>query len=217
MESPLCPPTDPGFRLIETFLWVPGKGIRHAERHMARLRRSAEGLGIIPRNVEEVLQEISGCYCQRVRLTVNAAGKAEATTQPFTPLARDTIWRIGIEDARLQSHDPWLRVKTTEQGLYDRARLAMPDTLDELVFMNENNNICEGTITSIFVDTGQGMLTPPISCGVLPGVLREALLETGQVCEAVLSLNDLKRAKAIYVGNSLRGLIPARLVSTGIG
>ena len=78
---------------------------------------------------------------------------------------------------------------------------------------NERGEVCEGTITNIFVDAGDGgaLLTPAQSCGLLPGVLRADMLETGKAVEAVLSVGDLQAAKALFVGNSLRGLIRASL------
>ena len=81
-----------------------------------------------------------------------------------------------------------------------------------MVLLNERGQVCEGTITNVFADFGDGvLLTPRIDCGLLPGVLRGELLDTGKAEEAVFSFDDLKSAKAVFVGNSLRGLIPARL------
>lgn len=56
------------------------------------------------------------------------------------------------------------------------------------------------------------MVTPPISCGCLPGVLREEMLLSGQAQEGILFLEDLRDAAEVFVGNSLRGLIAADLV-----
>ena len=140
-------------------------------------------------------------------------GQAEVTAQPFAPLPEGTVWRVGIARERVRSDDPWRQVKTTERGLYDCARAAMPDGIDELLFLNDNDELCEGTITNIFVETEAGLLTPPLSSGVLPGILRAELLETGQAREAILTRADLQSAKQIHVGNALRGLIRAALPS----
>ncbi|MGB8622576.1 MAG: aminotransferase class IV, partial [Paracoccaceae bacterium] len=105
----------------------------------------------------------------------------------------------------------WLGVKTTRRALYDAARAALPDGLDELLYLNQRGEVCEGTITNIFFETGQGLLTPPLSCGLLPGVLRAELLAQGRAREAVLRPADLGTARAVFVGNSLRGLIRAEI------
>ena len=111
----------------------------------------------------------------------------------------------------MRADDPWLGVKSTQRAIYDAARANLPSELDELIYCNDDGWLCEGTITNIFVDQGEGLLTPPLDCGVLPGVLREELLEMGRAREVRLRLNDLAICDRIYVGNSLRGLIPARL------
>lgn len=211
MEGPLRPPVDPGFRLIETFRWQPGEGIVRRARHLARLQRSAARLGIVPRGVQGALNGPHGDDPLRVRLTVDAVGRAEATYTPFVPLPAGTVWRVQLAEARLESTDPWLSVKTTRRELYDRARADMPGGVDELIFLNEKGELCEGTITNLFVRIRKRLLTPPVRCGLLPGALREAMLEAGEATESILMPESLLDAEEIFVGNSLRGLIAAEL------
>ncbi len=116
-------------------------------------------------------------------------------------------WRLGLAAARLRSADPWLRVKSSRRAVYDAARAGMAPALHDLVFLNERSEVCEGSITNLFFDRGQGMRTPPLASGLLPGVLRAELLAQG--CrEEVLMANDLPRVR-LWVGNALRGLCPA--------
>ena len=212
MEGPLCPPSDPGFRLIETFRWVPDTGILRHARHLSRLRRSAAALGIVI-VAEEVEQALSGLDeldsggPLRVRLTVDAAGRAEVTTQPFVPLAQNTVWNVAICQTRLNAADPWLRVKTTCRALYDQARADMPAGTQEIVFLNQHDEVCEGSITNVFARINGQLVTPALRCGLLPGILREELLDTGAAVESVLTPGDLAGAEEVFVGNSLRGLI----------
>ena len=212
MESPLCPPADPAFRLIETFLWEPDRGIRRRDLHLARLMRSAARLGITPENIPHVLEGLSGDQALRVRLTVDAAGRAEVTSAPFTPMPDGAIWRVAWADQRVRSSDPWLQVKTTERQVYDAARASLPDGVDELLFLNERGELCEGTITNLFAQMQDKLLTPPLISGVLPGVLRQEMIDNGDAFEALLTQDSLRDARTIYMGNSLRGLIPAQLV-----
>ena len=212
MESPLCPPPDAGFRLIETFRWEPGRGIKRRDRHVARLARSAARLGITPHGVDTALKTLAGDVPLRVRLTIDAKGQADLTHAPYQALPEGTLWRVALSDVTLASADPWLQVKTTQRQVYDAARAALPVGADEVLFLNERGEVCEGTITNVFVDLGQGLITPPLSSGVLPGILREELIETGKVRAAPVTVDDLSRASAAFVGNSLRGLIPIRLI-----
>lgn len=215
MEGPFRPPADPGFRLIETFLWTPAQKMVRRDRHLARLRRTAARFGIRLPDVEAEIDRLSSTGPLRGRLTVDRQGQAHLSTQAFEPLAPGTIWRLGLAETRLRAEDPWLSVKTTQRQIYDTARAGLPPHLDELIFLNEDGWLCEGTITNLFVDLGDGLLTPPLSCGVLPGVLRAALIDTGRAREAPLDLAALSGGRALYVGNSLRGLIPARLSDDG--
>ena len=81
---------------------------------------------------------------------------------------------------------------------------ALPEGLDEVLFLNERGEVCDGSITTVFFDRGEGMRTPPLSSGLLPGVLRAEL-----ACpEEVLRAEDLSGVR-LWVGNALRGLIPA--------
>jgi 4-amino-4-deoxychorismate lyase len=74
-----------------------------------------------------------------------------------------------------------------------------------VILANERGEVCDGSITTVFFDRGHGLRTPPLSCGLLPGVLRAEL----GLPEEILRLEDLP-AVQLWVGNSLRGLIPAR-------
>lgn len=190
-------------RLIETLLW-DGAGFPRLARHLARLASGAVALGFPcdPGSVERALLAAVGDAPLRVRLTLGAAGDAEVTVAAL-PVGK-AEWRLGLAAERLASDDPWLRVKSTRRAAYDAARAGLPAGLDEVVFLNERGEVCDGTITTVFFDRGEGMRTPPLRCGLLPGVLRSELA----VPEEVLRAEDLPRVR-LWVGNALRGLIPA--------
>jgi 4-amino-4-deoxychorismate lyase len=207
VESPICPS---GTRLIETLKWDGAKLVRR-DQHLARLRASANILGfaVDEAALANALASVGGTDTQRVRLTIGRAGDTEITSAVLGPVAAE--WCVTLAGQCLSSHDPFLRHKTTQRKLYDQTRAALPGGISEAIFANERGEICEGTITSVFFDIGGGFATPPLSCGCLPGILRAELLDSGICHEAILQINDLDRAK-LWVGNSLRGLIPARIV-----
>lgn len=193
---------DPDLRLIETLLWDGARFPRLA-LHEARLARSAAALGWpAPDGVVEALAGMP-MVPQRVRLTMDAAGTL--VVEPGALPAARAEWVVRLAGERLASDNPWLRVKTTRRALYDAARAGLPVGVDEVIFLNERGEVCEGTITNLFFDRGQGMRTPPLICGLLPGVLRAEL----GVPEEVLLARDLPRVR-LWVGNALRGLIDAR-------
>ena len=188
---------EPGLRLIETMLW-DGAAAPRWPLHLDRLRRSAALLGwgcpeVVPSGPD---------HLARLRLTLDREGRVDWTVAPLPPAKVD--WRVGLAEERLRSDDPWLQVKSTRREVYDRARASLPEGLDEVIFLNERGEVCDGSITSVFFDRGQGMRTPPIACGLLPGVLRAEL----GYPEEILPAGDLPNVR-LWVGNALRGLIPA--------
>ncbi|MBB6413120.1 aminotransferase class IV [Mesorhizobium sangaii] len=216
-ESALRDGNTADFQLIETMRWEPGSGFLRFDRHLARLYGSAAELGFAcdPQRVGDVLgNAVSGSgIALRTRLALSRDGEATASAQPYEPLAADKVWVLRLARTRLDSHDTLLRHKTSRRHLYSHARAEYLITqADEVLLANERGEICEGTITNVFADLGDGMLaTPRLDCGLLSGVLRAELLDEGRAREAIYSYGDLQSAKAIFVGNSLRGLIPAKL------
>ncbi len=204
------------FQLIETLRWEPDGGFLRLDRHLARLASSAQQLGfrLSDEAIGETLRAAAvGDGPLRVRLTLSREGHAAIVTQPFQPLPEGTVWKLAIARTRLEGTDPLVRHKTTRRDAYNTARAEYrPDEADEVLLLNQRDQVCEGTITNIFVEDDDGpFLTPILSCGLLPGVLRGELLQSGRAREAVLSSDDIISAKAVYVGNSLRGLIPTQL------
>lgn len=216
-EGALRDRNGPGFELIETLRWDPAAGFVRLERHLARLYASAGALGFTadPQRIGEALHDCEGERVPlRVRLSLARNGEVTGITQPFEPLPEDTVWTLRIAGTRLDSSDPLLRHKTTRRTLYEAARAEFPrGQADEMLLLNERGEVCEGTITNVFLDAGDGglLLTPALACGLLPGVLRGELLDTGKAREATLTLHDLWTARKIFVGNSLRGLIEAKI------
>lgn len=207
------------FSLIETFRYDPAGGFVRIARHIARLRKSAEhfGFAFSRAGIErELARAGSAGSMLRIRLELAPDGALAITAAPFSLQGHDAVWHIAIAETRLDSGNPLLGHKTTRRAVYEKARAEFaPAEIREVLLENERGEICEGTITNLFIRRrGEDqLLTPPLRCGLLPGILRAQLLENGIGREAVIGRNDLAEAGEIFVGNSLRGLIRARLVS----
>jgi 4-amino-4-deoxychorismate lyase len=211
VEGPFRGQLPDNLTLIETFGWRYGPGFVHVREHLARLERTARLLGVpFDRGAIErgLGAHAGGIRPLRLRLTVARTGRVGIEATELSP--GPEVWTVRLAEERLDPADPWLRIKTSVRGLYDRTRAALPEGVDEVLFLNHRGELAEGTITNVFLRVGETLLTPPRAAGLLPGVLRGVLLRQGQAQEAVLRPEDLARGE-LFVGNSLRGLCRARL------
>ena len=209
---------DPGFELIETMRLEAGS-YRFLDLHLDRLRSSAEALGFAcPRSaIADALAEHASQCAQgvhRLRLTLAHDGRwaiGSAVLAEDAPIPR--FARIAEE--RLDADDYLLRHKTTARKRYDAALATLanhPEVFD-LIFFNTRGEVCEGARSSVFIERDGRLLTPHLACGLLPGVMRRHLLESGRAVECVLYREDLRGAATVYLGNALRGLIPVTVLA----
>jgi para-aminobenzoate synthetase/4-amino-4-deoxychorismate lyase len=202
--------------LIETMLWEPERGFYLLDRHVSRLEDSARyfRLPFAVLDANAMLTEAAHAFTQamRVRLTLHEVEGLAVTAVPLPP--NPAVFRFSIAPEKLDSKSLWLAHKTTNRAFYDEPRQRAHATLgvDEVVFLNENNELTEGSITNLFIERDGSLLTPPLSAGLLPGTLRAELIATGRAVEHSLTLADLETAKTIFLGNSVRGLIPAQWI-----
>ncbi len=210
--------TDPvqRFELIETMLQEPGSGIWLLDAHIGRLATSAGYFGFDFDEAKvraSLASALSGKSSQRlrVRLLLDEDGNVTVTATSIPPADPNARMRFVVSDSRVSSSDLFQYHKTTRRELYDREWQHFADTLgaDEVIYLNERGELAEGSRTTIFLEREGKLLTPALSCGVLPGTLRVSLIAEGRVTEAVLTLDDVARADAIYLGNSVRGLVRA--------
>jgi para-aminobenzoate synthetase/4-amino-4-deoxychorismate lyase len=202
---------DPGLQLIETLRLEDGR-YSYLERHLARLRQSAEWFDFpldeagLRRGLEQ--QPAAGLW--RVRLTLAKSGQIQMGV--FALHDEPDVPRYArLAGVKIDAANPLRRHKTTERQIYDQAlaQLGSDPAIFDLVFLNQRGELAEGARSNIFVERGGVLLTPPLSSGCLPGVLRSELLAAGQAQEAVLSPDDL--AAGFWMGNALRGLIRVEL------
>ena len=194
------------FRLLETFRYTPNAPTSVIDRHLARLRSSAQFLGFYVRPTLEnlVFRRLALVhYDARVRVLVSRDGRVEIQASA-APEARSTPVTLAIDDQPVDNASVLLFHKTTQRSLYNQARRRHPRAHD-VVLVNERGECTETTTATIALRYGPRWLTPPISSGCLPGVARAQLIEEGVLTEAVLTPRLLRHADGLAVINSLRG------------
>ncbi|UIJ46967.1 aminodeoxychorismate synthase component I [Sphingomonas cannabina] len=197
--------------LIETMAYDPEIGLRHRDHHLARLARSAAALGFacdpvtIGRELDAALDGIG--EPRRVRLVLAASG-AVTVEIADVPAAIPGPVPVGLMTRATDARDFRLMHKTSDRSLY---RWPAPGSgAFEYLLVDEHGYLTEGSFTNLFVERGGVLVTPPLSRGLLPGVLRSVLIETGRAVEGDLRPEDCRAG--FLLGNSLRGLVPARLL-----
>lgn len=214
-----------GFSLIETLRLDTDGSYHLIDRHMARLQDSARyfDFALDMDGVREVLADHAAAFegsttARRVRLLVGPRGSASVTSTalPAQPVAAA---KVCLSGTRTRSGDPFLAHKTTRRQVYDGTFARAFDAgYADVLFFNERDELTEGAISTVFVVHDGRWTTPPLEAGVLPGILRTELLESGthDITVAPVSRAALMAADEIYIGNSVRGLRRVTLDPTEI-
>ena len=207
--------SQPPAGIIETCLWTPNDGIVRGKAHKARMMKSAKALGY-PFNPAQYDALTDGIKTetndQHIRMTLSADGDLNLSQKDFVSLDRP---KIMVSPHKLSKKVQYSKHKISRRNFYDkeRERLKALTGIDEVIFLNESGKLCEGSFTSIFIEKDGKLLTPALKTGILPGVLRAELLRSKKARTADLTEDDLLGAKNIYIGNSMRGLMPAALIT----
>ena len=202
---------DSSFDLIETMAFDPRTGLLRIELHLQRLKDSAQALGFacdrhqLRNDLHAATFHLAGP--SRVRLMLSRSGHSAIEIRP-APLHPAAGWTVAITPLPVGPADVRLAHKTSDRDFYDAARRAHAPC-DEVLFTDGEGFLTEGSYTNIFLPRDGRYLTPPLRRGLLPGVLRAELVAQGQAVESDLRTGDL--ADGFLCGNSLRGLVSARL------
>ncbi|NTY40774.1 chorismate-binding protein [Burkholderia diffusa] len=214
---------DPGFQLFETTAATRADGIRHLDRHLARLQRSAEAFGFrfdvdaLRREIDARCAALDGDGAYRMKLSLAKDGAVEIVAVPLKPLPAGPVGVLLASAhgfAPTRASDTLLLHKTTRRAEYDRAWQAA-EALGgfDMLFVNERGEVTEGGRSNLFVKLDGQWVTPPLASGVLPGVMRGVLLDDRAfgATERVVTCDDLARAQALLLTNALRGALDAVL------
>jgi len=199
------------FDLIETIAFDPAEGMPLLEFHLARLTASAKSLEF-DFNRHSARNELQAATFRlreksRVRMLVSRHGGLAIEVRGHRTWPESIMKLAAVK--RPTGADDWrLHHKTTARKLY-RDALAAGGTY-EVLMLDDAGFITEGCFSNIFVERGDKLVTPPLSRGLLPGVLRASLIEHGEAIEGDLRPYDLERG--FFIGNAARGMVSAQLI-----
>ena len=212
------------FDLLETLLLQDGHYV-FLDRHLARLLTAAKRFGHLADMpaIRAALAAHAATYThqlRRVRLLVSPSGEITITCTALQSAPNDWLGashaaervRIALALKPVDSHHEFLRYKTTARSAYD-VHIAPSEDAFDILLWNERNEVTEFTRGNVVVSLGGKLFTPPLGCGLLPGVLRAELLERMVISESIVERDALARADAIWFINSVRGWLPVQINS----
>lgn len=203
------------FQLLESLRW---DGAYHfLEAHLQRLESSAQYFGFVFdkgrvwSDLEQNQDRLTPESPSKVRLLLDRSGAVSIENLPLS--AQSSRGTITLSPSPTCSEDRFLYHKTTHRELYDRLhREARSLGHEDVVFVNEWGELTEGANNNLFVEIDGQLFTPPVTCGLLPGIYRGWLLASeSRASERILTPLLLHMADAIYLCNSVRGLRKVRL------
>jgi para-aminobenzoate synthetase / 4-amino-4-deoxychorismate lyase len=229
----LTNPPQPDFSLFETLLWTKAEGYFLLDKHIARLKDSAAYFDFVfsEEKVEKILSEVSVTLSRslersegasegslpkqtetlrlqqslpqsdtkRVKIILDKNGDLTSEVKGFD--LQEKVFKVCLANEPVNSNDVFLFHKTTHRDVYEKS---MQKGFDDVLLFNEKNELTEFTIGNLVVEQNGEFFTPPISCGLLAGIFREHLLETGKIKERVIYKDELNQFEKIYLINSLR-------------
>ncbi|WP_037472320.1 chorismate-binding protein [Simplicispira psychrophila] len=201
------------FDLLETLALHDGQW-RHRVDHLERLQRAATHFNypLDTATVQHCLQALAEAHPHgpwRVRLLLDAAGQPRAEAFALQPTATPVRLQLATRPL-VEAHSEFVRHKTSRRAHYAPFAPTAPGVFDTVLW-NEEGEITESTFGNLAMLLDGRWVTPPLSCGLLPGVGRAVALCEGRVHEAVVRLQDLPRVQGWAFINSLRGWLAAVL------
>jgi para-aminobenzoate synthetase/4-amino-4-deoxychorismate lyase len=192
--------------LIETLRFDPSQGLVNLQRHLGRLRSSAEYFRFrYEEGATLAALKSSLAYrhrAARVRISLLPSGDVDVRVYDLTP--NQPVVRVGLAEEPVDSADVLLFHKQADRSRYERFRGTSPD-LDDVVLWNEGGLVTEATTANLAVHLGDRWWTPSLASGLLPGVERGRLLDARLLRERAITVDELTSALAIALVSSLRG------------
>lgn len=203
-----------GLGVFETIAVENGKPL-FTDWHLERLRKSLKVLGIKQSVSEkEIYTYLSQKECNHHALKIIASSQNIVFTlrqNPYTKKQLEEGFHLGFSSVYRNETSVLTRHKTLNYGdCILEKRHAKDLGVDELLFLNSKGEICEGTVSNVFFSKNGKLFTPPVSSGLLPGIVRRFLIENFSVTEKILKKEDVKEMDECFVTNSLMGIMPVK-------
>ena len=201
------------FDLVETMLWKPDKKILLKKDHLKRLSNSALFFNreLNFDKAEILLNSISEKKPQKIRLLLNDKSQLFFEKTSIDLSDNNNTLKIKLSKNCINSSNIFLQHKTTNRSVYEYSKKDL-DNYDDVLLWNEKNEITECCIYNIAIYKKGRWVTPPLKCGLLPGIMRAELIKQNKIYEEIIYVSDLTSNTKIMLFNSVRGCKSAVLI-----
>lgn len=206
-----------GKAVFETILWLEQPVLLGA--HLKRMTDAMKKLDILP-FTETEKQALAGLMQEKtlknqaVKLVVSDANLVVSTRAiTYTPETYEKGFSLKTSAIRRNASSEVALYKTV--GYLENIRehrSALEQGYDDMLFYNESTQLCETAIANIFMVAEGKILTPPVSAGLLPGILRQWVLDNADVQVKMLTHDDVMAAEEFFITNSLMGIMPVKAI-----
>ncbi len=214
-----------GYGLFETILYE-NKELKHYDKHMARLKCSLKvfQMASIDEAIIKVnaLKELEKTSDNAIRISCYKDGKKLQITYETRLSQRKEFYRVGISSIRRHSDDGLLQHKSScHLNNYIEKRSLVGSDYDETIHFNEKGQLTEGIYTNLFLVKNKELFTPDISCGLLPGITRDSVIELAKLLGIPVNIgyysNEvIQSADEIFLTNALINIVPVGSVESQV-
>jgi para-aminobenzoate synthetase/4-amino-4-deoxychorismate lyase len=160
----------------------------------------------IRKSLDDKIVELDPGKKYKIKLILNKWGRIKIETSDLPFVAK--IVKIIISEKKISTQNKFQYFKTTNRKLYDEEyQKYFAKGFFDVIFLNEKDEVAEGSITNIFIKKGNSWLTPPLTSGILNGIYCSHLLNNNDIKQKLITIEDLLKADEIKLVNSVRGEI----------
>lgn len=191
------------------------------EQHYQRLFRALEFLQV-HQSPDNIRKQVDWALADQrlqsgrkvLKITVSEKNvDVSIRTNPYTKEDYRKGFLVSFSKVRRNETSPLTYHKTLNYGdCILEKRHALEKGFHEAVFLNTKGELAEGTTTNLFLIKERKIVTPSLACGILPGIIREYLLQTLHVEEKIIFPHDIMQYDEMFLTNSLLGIMPVKKI-----
>lgn len=185
--------------------------------HLDRMKKSMEMIGLAPLEEKELIEYIDNrkIIHKVLKITITPMNII-ITERELNYKAEDYVagMKLTVSNVMRNSTSKLSYIKSIcyIENLLEKEN-AKKSGYDDVIFFNEKGYVTETSCANIFILKSNQILTPKVECGLLPGIIRNKIVENFNVVEKMITMQDLKEADEVFITNSIMGIMPVKEIN----